>query len=162
MINKKNNFFVGVICITMMSLFTSCDKVEDSDTGGTAVEDIASDWTVEILRDGSEFASGHLSTYNTAGNTSDKLWIDDQKDGWGLKSKVDLNLSSKTFSGTDLDELYFDVTVTITDGVVIKNGTTAPSGTETDSIYFKAVFSDVPNSVFEYYGHKRTGFAEDE
>jgi hypothetical protein len=81
MINKKNNFFVGVICITMMSLFTSCDKVEDSDTGGTAVEDIASDWTVEILRDGSEFASGHLSTYNTAGNTSDKLWIDDQKDG---------------------------------------------------------------------------------
>ena len=158
----KNKLTTLVLSVFLITSFVACDEGGNPDPGATAVVDIAGDWTVEVLRDGSEFNHGHISTYNTAANLATEIWLDDLENGWGLKSKVNLNPTSLTFSGDNLPELYYDVTVTISDGVFVKNGTTAPSGTVTDSIYFKAVFSDVPTRVFEYYGHKRTGFLEDE
>ena len=75
---------------------------------------------------------------------------------WGLKAKVPINLEAMTFGGSDLEEIIFDVTVDISEGVIIKNGTTAPSGTKVDSLYFKAEFSDIPGEIWEYYGFKST------
>lgn len=142
--------------------FISCDEVEDADVGGTAIEEVAGDWVVEIERDGAHYSHNTISTYNTADNSSSEMWLDDIEHGWGLKAKVNLNLQDLTFSGNDLEELYYDVTVTITNGVVIKNGTTAPSGTVVDSISFNAEFSDIPGEIWHYYGYRRTGFPEDE
>ncbi|MFI1771772.1 lipid-binding protein [Thalassobellus citreus] len=158
----KNKFKALLLSAFLITSFIACDEGGNPDPGATALVNIAGDWTVDILRDGSEFSHGHISTYNTSANIATEFWLDDLESGWGLKSKVNFNESELAFSGENLAELYYDVTVTITDGVFVKNGTTAPSGTVTDSIYFKAVFSDVPTRVFEYYGHKRTGFREDE
>ena len=58
------------------------------------------------------------------------------------------------------DDLY---NVTITDGKVIKDGSTPPSGTTTDSIHFMVKFGNDPfNRMYRVSGYRRTGFTEDE
>lgn len=158
----KKHISLLILSLFIGTSFIACDEGGEPDPGGTAIEGLAGEWTVEILRNGSEYNHGHISTYNTAANLDTEMWLDDLENGWGLKAKVNLNSSNATFSGDDLPELYYDVTVTITNGTIVKNGTTAPSGTVTDSIHFNAEFSDIPGEIWEYAGHRRTGFLEDE
>lgn len=148
--------------LALVSLIISCD-FDESDSGDLPINisDVTGQYVVEIERDGVHFDYNTISIYNTSANDKDLLWLDDQEHGWGLKAKVPLNYEAKTFGGNDLEETYYDVTVNITEGVFIKNGTTAPSGTLTDSIYFKAEFSDIPGEIWEYYGFKSTAKVED-
>ncbi len=150
------------LALTLVFGFTSCDEGGEPDPGQTAIVDMSGDWVVNITREGEDYSHGHISTYNTSDDGTTQMWLDDNEEGWGLKAKVNLDLANKTFSGTDLPELYWDVTVTISEGKVIPNGATAPSGTVVDSITFNAVFSDIPDEVWVYSGYKRTGFLEDE
>lgn len=158
----NRNITTFILSVILIASFTACDEGGDLDPGATAIVDVAGDWVVEIERDGAHYNHSTISTYNTAANNTSEMWLDDQQHGWGLKSKVNLNLEAMTFSGNDLPENYFDVTVTITNGVIIKDGATAPSGTVVDSISFNAEFSDIPGEIWHYYGYKRTGHLEDE
>jgi len=159
---KNINLIKLFLCLTLVVGFTSCDEGGEPDPGQTAIVEMAGDWVVNITRDGADFNHAAISTYNTSDNGTTQMWLDDNQEGWGLKTKVNVDLANKTFSGTDLPEVYFDVTVTISDAKIIPNGVTAPSGTVVDSITFNAVFSDIPDEVWVYSGHKRTGFLEDE
>ena len=157
--NIRNLF----LCLLVTSMFVACDEGGDLDPGATETVAVAGEWVVEILRDGAVYSSHeYIATYNTAQNVANEIWLDDKEHGWGLKAKVPINLQNMTFNGTALEEVYYDVTVNITDGVIIQKGTTAPSGTVVDSIYFKAEFSDIPGQIWEYSGYKRTGFLEDD
>lgn len=154
------NLFMLMLLITA---FTSCDEGGDPDPGGTNIEAVAGDWVVGISRNGVPQASNiHISTYNTAANLSTEMWLDDNNLYYGLKAKVNLNLAAKTFSATDSDELYYGVTVTVSDGIITKDGATPPSNTVTDAISFSVIFSDDPSGVWEFSGYRRTGFLEDE
>lgn len=153
---------IAVMVLFGTVLFTSCDETESYEVGLANVIEASGDWVVEIEKDGEHYDHNTISTYNTSDDSSSEIWLDDQGHGWGLKSKVNINLEDLTFSGNDLEEVYYGVTVTITDGAIIKNGSTAPSGTVVDSISFYAEFSDDPGVIWHYYGYKRTGFAEDE
>lgn len=151
------------LSFTLIISYISCDQVESvSDVNDILISEVAGTWVVEIERDGAHFDYNTISIYNTSANETDFMWLDDQEHGWGLKAKVPLNLGSLTFGGADLEETAFDVMVDITEGVIIKNGTTAPSGTVVDSIYFKAEFSDIPGEIWEYYGFKSTNKVEDQ
>lgn len=127
------------------------------DESDILISEVTGTWVVDIVWDGDPQGSNTISIYNTSANDSDLMWIDDQEHSWGLKSKVPLNLGALTFGGEDLDELYYGVTVTITEGKIVKNGATTPSGDKADSIYFKAEFSDIPGEIWEYSGYKSTG-----
>ena len=161
---KKLNKYISVLIVSLFlgTSFIACDEGGEPEAGGTAVEALAGEWVVTILRDGADFDHNTISTYNTAANLDTEMWLDDLEHGWGLKTKVNLNSGAGTFSGDDLAELYYDVTVTITNGAIIKKGTTAPSGTVSDSIHFNAEFSDIPGEIWDYAGYRRTGFLEDE
>lgn len=155
-LKKLSYLFLSLALITS---FVSCDQVESvPDASEIAIQDLMGTWVVSIDVEG-ETAAEHIviSTYNNSANTSDAMWLDDQEHYYGLKAKVNLDFDGSTFSGTDLDELYYEVKVTITDGTIIKGGATAPSGDVVDSIYFKAEFSDSPGTIFEHYGYKSTG-----
>lgn len=162
MIITKNKYILGILFLSLFSFFTACDEAEDADVGGVSIQEVTGEWVVDMTQDGVPQGTNYIATYNTSTNSTTEMWIDDQQHGWGLKAKVNLNLGSKTFTATDVDELYYDVTVTITDGTIIENGATAPSGTVTDAISFNAVFSDIPDRVWTYSGYRRTGFAEDD
>ncbi|WP_285059817.1 lipid-binding protein [Pedobacter ginsengisoli] len=165
---KKYIFILSFLVVG----FSSCKK--DEVAGGTAVQDMSGEWWVQVEERVTQpngdvtiktpFGPYYsLSSYNTADNSSTVMWLDDSQSFYGLKAKVNVDVNNKTFSATAADELYFEVTVDIKNGQVIKNGAIgAVSKAVTDSIAFDAVFSDSPKSLFRYRGYHRTKFPGDD
>ncbi|HMI02518.1 MAG TPA: lipid-binding protein [Pedobacter sp.] len=159
---KKANILYSLLSLLLvMTTMSSCKK--DQEIGGTAVQELSGEWWVTADDGGGATDYFKISTYNTAANIPTEMWIDDAKNFYGLKAKIKADVANKTFSATDADELYFGVTVTITDGKVIKDAATASgTGNKTDSIYFKAEYSDDPGTIYTYSGYKRTRFSQDD
>lgn len=146
------------LSFALITTFTSCEAEESvPDKSDILISDVTGTWVVDMIWDGAPQGTNTISIYNTGANDSNLMWIDDQEHSWGLKAKVPLNLETLIFGGADLDELYYGVTVTITEGKIVKGGATAPSGDVVDSISFKAEFSDIPGEIWEYSGYKSTG-----
>ena len=142
--------------------FTSCQK--DEKIGGTAVQDLSGEYWVQV-DDGTGKTEDYskISIYNVASNKADSVWIDDDQSYYGLKAKIHADVAAKTFSANNANETYFGVKVTITGGKILKGAATAPgSKLKTDSIYFKAQFSDSPGVTFTYSGYARTRFDSDD
>lgn len=164
---KKINIYRAVLVLFTVSLFVSCDEGGDPDPGGTNVQDIAGDWWAVALNPGGEttaFGGDYVqfSTYNTAANDN-TFWVDDHDNWMQLKAKVTLNEDRLTFqSEPNTPELYADETVTITNGLITRDAFTTESNTLVDQITFNAEFSWDPGTIYEYVGHFRTGFLEDE
>lgn len=157
---KNLKYFLLSIAIT--ASFVSCEPQESvPDASDINVKEMTGTWVVDIFWDGDPQGTNTIVTYNTAANLASEFWLDDLGHGWGLKAKVNTNLGALTFSGTDLDELYYGVTVTITEGQITKRGATTPSGDVVDSITFKAEFSDIPGDIWEYTGYRSTAKIED-
>lgn len=149
--------------------FTSCEKEE---IGGTATESIAGDWYVTVNpvdEDGNEipeyedlFGLGriHVLTYNTSGNTSDQLYVDDLGEFWEFKVKATSDINAMTFNtnGAIANEAYEDCDVTITDGKVLPKAGRQNNGSPADSIVFYVSFSDDPYpAAYGYAKYKVSG-----
>ena len=127
------------------------------------MQSLAGEWVVTTVgSDGSTSKPYFLSTYNTAANRPDSMWVDDGNNYYGLKARINCNTSNLTFGATNAAELYFGVQVTITLGKIMTKAATAPfSKDKTDSIYFKANFTGDP-TTYTYSGYKRTGYDGDD
>ena len=146
------------LSFALTTSFVSCDAVESvPDPSDIVISEVTGTWVVDMVWNGDPQGTNTISIYNTGANDSNLMWLDDQEHSWGLLAKVPLNLQALTFGGAGLDELYYGVTVNITEGKIIKGGATAPSGDVVDSISFKAEFSDIPGEIWEYSGYKSTG-----
>ncbi|MEZ2334503.1 lipid-binding protein [Mucilaginibacter sp. RCC_168] len=162
---KKINIIVCTLLAFLVAVsFTSCQK--DEKIGGTAVQNLAGEYWVKVTADdgsGTTATYSKISIYNTSSNRPDSAWIDDSQTFYSLKAKIHTDVPSLSFSITNGDETYNGVKVTITGGKIIKNAATAP-GTKlkTDSIYFKAQYSDTPGVTFTYGGYARTRFDADD
>ncbi|PWT95419.1 MAG: hypothetical protein C5B52_17900 [Bacteroidetes bacterium] len=144
-------------------ILAGCKK--DEPIGGTATQSLANEWWVQILVDGSPVAPDFfkLGTYNIATNVNNQMWIDDFRQIWPFKIKVDVNAEGKTFSASNAASEYSNITVTVTNGKVLTNAAKGPiSKAVTDSLYFEAVFSDDPGTTYQFTGYARTRFSEDD
>ena len=164
-----------VMLVILFSICYSCTKqvpnALDGDPGNSATVNVSNGWWVNI----SEPAFGNLtptptffSTYNTAANTTDSLWLDDHGNGYGFKCTVGLNYKSLGFSVVNSLNNYVDsygdtnTLVTILNGKVLPKAGHSRAGNITDSIYMLAIFSDNPTDTFTIAGTARTGFIEDD
>lgn len=168
---KKVNIYI-TLAFMLGFVIESCKK--EPVVGGTAVQSMAGEWWVKL--DGGNDPTGsfgpgyyNFSTYNTAANRPDSMWVDDgpdpKKSFYGMKGKVGSNISNLTFSGKNIQNQDFSSTFNITNGKIMPGATKAPgSGDKTDSIYFEIQFSDdpVPGTIHKVAGYKRTGFAQDD
>lgn len=117
----KKILYLAVVAFCVM--FTSCEKDE---IGGTATEALAGQWYV--VYDGVD-ANGNVTkedlnggrtlllTYNTSSNDGNVLFVDDLKNFWTFKSKVDCNASTLTFSGLE-ESKYIYATAYDSKGVI--------------------------------------------
>lgn len=160
---------IFIVLMLLASMFISCDATGDLDPGGTAVQEMAGDWFVELLTDDGSgnlvdmYGIGYykLSTFNTASDDGTELFLDDHG-LWPMKSIANVNLDSKTFSGDGLGNEYDEsVTVNIMDGKILTDAATTTGGNKSDSIYFRVIYAD-DTREFVIKGYKRTGFVEDE
>ena len=132
--------------------------------GATATVKMANGWWVNISLNGNNLTSTptFLTTYNTAANTVDSMWVDDLHNGYNFKCTAAVNYSNLTFSTTGSANQYDTNRVIITNGKVLLNAGHSRSGNPTDSIYMSANFSDDPTDVYIIAGTARTGFAADD
>lgn len=145
----------------------SCKK--EKSAGGTSVQMLSGEWWVRVDGAG-EYVK--ISTYNTAENLPTSMWLNltkfkTEEEHETVFGKVNVDVNSKTFSGTDIKNAgtYSDpkLTFTIKNGKVITDGIVAPvSKAVTDSIYLEVEFSDKPKIVYKLGGYHRTKFKEDE
>ena len=110
--------------------------------------------------------------YNTAADKAEEMWISDV-DGafWEYQVKVKCNISDKTFTVTEGEDILNGALVTITNGKILPGAAKTPSGMKADSIVFDILFSDDPYAYGAggpYYDHLRvtgyryTGLAADD
>lgn len=146
----------------------SCSK---EDIPMTSTVDLAGEWmvTVDVI-DGDQvyedgFGLGQMMwlTYNTNSNDGKQIWFDDLQSFWQFKVKLSCEVASRTFSGTDADNAYYDSKVSVTDGKITPNGAVTPSGMPADKIECYITFDDDEDG-YKYYvhGYRRTGFVADE
>jgi hypothetical protein len=105
-----------------------------------------------------------IITYNTSDPNSGQVWMDDLGHIWPMKGKLDVDYGSLTFkakTGIPNGRLT-GKTMDVIEGKVIPNGGHSKTGVVVDSIFLKMSFSDDPGNVYEFRGHGRTGFFEDE
>lgn len=143
----------------------SCDLGDDPTPGGTATQAVAGEWFTTFTVGGEDiYGIGYalITTSNTAANTANEFLITDNANTWDYKVKSPLNLDAKTFGGSTLTNLSYDITVNITNGKILPGAAISSGGNVTDSIYFEAEFSDDPGTIYEVAGYRRTGFLEDE
>ncbi len=157
----KNKLLILVAFLTIGLM--SCDLGDDPDPGGTATQAVAGEWFTTFNVAG-DVGGGYslITTSNTAANVANEFLITDNGNQWDYKVKSPLNLDAKTFGGTDLQNIAYDIKVNITDGKILPGAATTTGGNVTDSIYFKIEFTDDPGTIYEVAGYRRTGFLEDE
>ena len=155
-----------LIFIALLGIgFTSCDLGDDPAIGGTATQAVAGEWWTTFTIDGEDvYGLGYqpITTSNPAANTTTEFLIHDDAHTWDYKAKVPLNLDAKTFGGTGLQNLSYDITMNITNGKILPGAAISTGGNVTDSIYFEVEFSDDPGVIYQVAGYRRTGFLEDE
>ncbi|MGN0282119.1 MAG: lipid-binding protein [Prevotella sp.] len=105
--------YISMFMFAMLACFgfSSCDPETDEEPGGTNVEKMAGMWDVQVHAindDGSilyedPYGLGTITinTYNTAANTATEMWLDDSKNFWAVKMKVDVDYANATFSAAD-------------------------------------------------------------
>lgn len=143
-------------------LFAACTKTPDVEH--TPTERMAGEWFVELYEGGQAVTDYHkVLTYNTANINSGQVWFEDH-DIWDFKAKLDVDAQSLSFKGMNAaaDVIHTGVTMKVFEGKILPKAAKSKSGNSVDSIYLKVEFSDDPGTVYEYKGHLRTGFFEDE
>jgi len=172
----KKIILYAILFVTGSLLFVSCEK--DS-IGNTATEALAGDWYVTadavdasgnvVYSDVFGLGNFHLDTYNLATNSSDTIWVYDNKTLWDFKVKVPCNIDNLTFGATDtLPNYKYTSGVVITDGKILKGQATTPRGMPADSIVFNVWFDDdsyPANYGYDHYkvsGYRYAGFTNDD
>ncbi|EIA10305.1 lipid-binding protein [Flavobacterium frigoris] len=159
--NNINKILLGVFMITIVS---SCDNngYDDYAKEETPSIEMNGEWYIDISdASGVLVQHSHHVTYDT-NDGNNTMYINDNKDGWYLKGKLNVDTSNLTFSVANEDNLLDPgSTFTITEGKILKNAAHSKGGNVTDSIYFKGEFSYDPGNILIFSGHKRTGFLED-
>ena len=131
----------------------------------TSTVKMSGDWWIESFKDGAlEYDFGRVYTFNTSDPNSGQIWFDDLKHTWWFKGKMDVDYPNLSFKPkTGIPNLYATgETIDIIEGKVIPGQGHSKTGVVVDSIYLKAKFSDDPGHTWEFKGHQRTGFFEDE
>lgn len=78
--------------------------------------------------------------------------------------KVNVNYAERTFSTPDfVNNVIYESKVKISDGKVLENAATTPSGMPADSIVYMVQFDDDENGLtYKVSGFRRTGFPADD
>lgn len=153
-----------ILAIAATTLLASCQK---DPIGGTKVQEMSGQWYVQVdIVDASgnvvleDFNGGRsiLLTYNTAADTDNILYVNDQGEFWDFIVQVPCSLNGKTFgSESPVPNESYKCNVTLSSGKIVVDGATTPSGQKADYIEFLVNFDD---DDLEDYGMPGVSYLE--
>lgn len=158
---------INKIAILSLLFFgiTSCenDGYEDFTQINTPSVALNGEWYVDIIKESTGDVIAQHTFHETSDDNNGKMYINDFKNGYWLKGKLNVNTTALTFNTANEPNLNDPgTTFTITEGKILKNAGKSKTGVVVDSIYFKAVFSYEPGVIYIHSGTRRTGFEEDD
>ena len=168
----KKYISLAFMAVALSFGFVSCSVETNEEPGGTNVEKMAGRWNVMvdvvdesgniIYNDPYGIGEITIMTFNTADNSTNKMWLDDNGKFWAFKMKVDINYIARTFSCAEQDyDAAGSGTAVVTDGKVLENAAKNLHGMPNDSIVFNIKFSDDDNGlIYRVSGQRYTGFKE--
>ena len=176
---KLKNILLVAVILSALSL-SSCSKLfewnqpKEVEQENSSIYPMGGEWYVTytfddgsgVIDDYYGAGTGTLITYNTADESTTEMWMHDDY-FWATTYKVPINLGAQTFSSTDslessFDHGSYDIKVLVSNGKIIEDGGTSPSGVASDSIYFEIQYEDDPGVVYYISGIRRTGVLDDE
>ena len=161
---KKTINKIAIITILLFS-FTSCENngYEDYEQKVSPNGALNGEWYINVIEESSGTVEVEHALHYTYDSNDGKMFIDDRKNGWYLKGKLNVDANNHTFNASDEDNLNdLGSKFTITEGKILKNAGKSKTGVATDSIYFKAEFDYDPGVIYIHSGHRRTGFIQDD
>lgn len=159
------------LMLASMVLFASCAK---DPIGSTATVSMAGEWyvTVDVVDENGEvlyedpYGMGQVlfSTFNTAANKADEMFVFDNYNFWEFQVQVKADPATMTFATDGMGaNLVYESGVQISSGKVTLGGATTPSGMPADAIEFLLSFDDDDYGfTYKVHGYRYTGFAGDE
>lgn len=173
----KNLF---IMCFFLV-FASGCETYKDYEMEFSPVYPLSGEWLVRFTDPSvSPSTSGLwvLSTFNTADNATDKMWIrataakntanatNNQATPGRFVGKINCDVAGLTFNGTDVVNSFStattSMTFTITEGKIIIDGYDTATGGKTDKISFTMTDSRKPGVTYTVEGYRRTRWYDDE
>ena len=126
--------YIKILFLSLLVVVTSCsteEGYEDFPVESSSVKEMAGDWYVKtFVGDAMAIDYRLITTSNAATDDGAEIQIYDHKNIWWFNTKSPASVNELTFSGNDLgsDVDGYAITVTITNGAIVKDGTTSNSG----------------------------------
>lgn len=161
---KKAINKIALITIMLFGI-TACENngYEDYEQKVSPSVALNGEWYIDVIKASTGVVEEEHALHYTYDSNDGKLWIDDKKNGWYLKGKLNYDVQNLTFNVSGEDNLNDKGSkFTITEGKIMKNAGKSKTGVATDSIYFKAEFDYAPGVIYIHSGHRRTGFIQDD
>ncbi|MBF0649458.1 hypothetical protein IR083_11555 [Dysgonomonas sp. GY75] len=153
--------------------FFSCDTYGDYEIEYSSIHPLGGKYRVIVTDEaGTQVYKNYCEISNTIDGSTTQCWLRiggyalSGSNAYSINGKINCDLGSLAFSGTDIENLAGNVatsttTFTLTGGKVTLKGATAPSGTVADAISFTFTNSRFPGKTYKAEGYRFTGWAED-
>lgn len=166
-------YLIGIV----LAISTSCETYKDYDIDYSPIYPLSGEWLVRFTEPSvTPSTSGLfvLSTFNTADNATDKMWIRVTSTSataanvaytGRFDGKINCNVTALTFSGENVVNTYFTtgtVQFTITSGSIVKDGYDTATGGKSDKITFTITDTRKPGKTITVNGFRRTRWLDDE
>ncbi len=168
--------YISMFMFALLGVFAlvSCDTETNESAGGTAVEKMAGLWDVQVdavdesgnvlYEDPYDIGTINVSTFNTAANTSDEMWVQDNS-FWGVKMKVAVDYAAGTFAAKENTSYNPSSSeagnAEFLKGQVLFNQGKNIHGMPCDSICYTVKFDDDSNGlIYRVSGIRHSGFYE--
>lgn len=153
-------------------MLSGCENYPDHDVDYSPIYPLSGEWRVRVT----DLSTNTLvtntmytfGTYNTADSVANQMWIrttSNMAGGLGaLRGKISCNVADLSFNGDNVVDISVSTTETfsITEGKVVQDAISMPSGVKADKISFKHATSKVPGKTFLFEGYRRTLWPDDE
>ncbi|WP_080903718.1 lipid-binding protein [Parabacteroides sp. Marseille-P3160] len=165
---KKIKLFSIIVFAILFGV--SCETYDDPEVEYSSVFPLSGEWKTVMTNSATgATAKVVLYTYNTSDESTTQMWLrigtaTSFNANYGVRGKVDINISAKTFSVTDQPNAFLTngKTFSISNGNVVLDGATTPSGHKADAISFTLTTEQTPGITYTFTGFRRTGWPEDE
>jgi len=163
-----------IICLLVLVLgLVSCETYGDYEIEYASIHPLGGQYRIEVFDEtGESIYKNYCYLANTIDESTTECWLRigaynlSASNAYAINGKISCDLSSLTFSGSNVENLAGNVTsstntFTVTNGQMTLDGGTAPSGTIADSISFTFTNSRFPGKTYTAKGYRYTGWSGD-
>lgn len=163
-----------ILCILVATLgFASCETYGDYEIEYASIHPMGGMYRIAIVDEAGTALSLGSNNYailsNTADNSKTQCWIRigaynlAATNAHSINGKINCDLSSLSFSGSNIENLAGNVvtsetTFSVSNGQIVLQGTTTPSGGKSDSFTFTFTNSRFPGKTYTATGYRYTGW----